>query len=84
MASPHVAGMATLLFNAFPGSTQAQVYNCIVSTATRPVTANPENPNGQRIANGIVDLQAAYNCLRGRAECPTTGLPACVDPRSGE
>lgn len=83
MATPHVAGMATLLFNAFPGATQAQVYNCIVSTATRQAPGNP-TVNGQRINGGIVDLQAAYDCLRGRADCPTTGLPACVDPRSGK
>ena len=64
MAAPHVAGMATLLFNAFPEATQSQVYNCIVSTATRPVRANPNTP-GQFIAGGLVDLEAAYNCMAG-------------------
>jgi hypothetical protein len=75
--------MATLLFNAFPGATQTQVYNCIVNTATRPVRANPGTP-GQRIAGGLVDLEAAYNCMRNNPTCPSTGLPACVDPRSGK
>jgi subtilisin family serine protease len=83
MAAPHVAGMATLLFNAFPGATQAQVYNCIVSTATGAVRPNPGTP-GQFIAGGLVNLQAAYQCMRANPTCPTTGLPACVDPRSGE
>jgi len=83
MAAPHVAGMATLLFNAFPGATQAQVYNCIVSTATGTVRPNPGTP-GQFIAGGLVNLEAAYQCMRANPTCPTIGLPACVDPRSGQ
>ena len=83
MAAPHVAGMATLLFNAFPEASQSQVYNCIVSTATRPVRANPNTP-GQFIAGGLVDLEAAYTCMKNTPTCPSRGLPACVEPRSGK
>lgn len=35
MASPHVAGIATLLFNAFPGATQAQVRSLRHETIAR-------------------------------------------------
>lgn len=82
--SPHVAGMATLLFNAFPGASQATVHDCIVNTATTSVRSNPDNPNRQSIARGLVDLEAAYRCVRGNPTCPSTGLPPCVHPRSGE
>jgi subtilisin family serine protease len=84
MASPHVAGMATLLFNEFPTATAERVHDCIVNTATRPVLPNPNLPPNRPISGGIVDLQAAYQCMLTSVACPTTGLPTCVDATSGE
>lgn len=53
-----------MLFNAFPRASHATVHDCIVSTATLRVQANPDNPNRQSIAGGLADLQAAYSCVR--------------------
>jgi hypothetical protein len=84
MAAPHVAGMATLLFNEFPAAPAERVYDCIVDTATRPVLRNPTITENRPVGGGIVDLQEAYNCMLTSVACPTTGLPSCVDARSGK
>jgi len=84
MAAPHVAGMATLLFNEFTdaAATQAQVHNCIVTRARTRARPNPA-VSGQVIANGVVNLEASFNCMLGDPVCPTTGdLPSCVNGTS--
>ena len=84
MAAPHVSGIATLLFNAFPGATAERVYDCIVNTATRAVKPHPEEPKAKPLGGGIADLKAAYECMNDKPQCPTQGLPACVLKHSGE
>lgn len=60
MQAPHVAGSALLLYNAFPAATNLDVINCLISTATRPVTSSFP---GQTINGGLLDVNAAFDCL---------------------
>jgi Subtilase family len=84
MASPHAAGAATLLRNAFPGATGVQVVRCMVSSADKTVTPNPSvngkiNPEG-----GVLNVQAAYACLHAlfpsNPPSPPTPLPPTPSP----
>jgi hypothetical protein len=61
-----------------------RVYDCIVNTTTRPVLPNPTVAKAKPVNGGILDLQAAYQCMRTSGACPTNGLPPCVNARSGE
>ena len=64
MATPHVAGMATLLFNTFPGVSAARVYDCIINTAKEPVKANPDVDKARLVNGGIANLKAV-SCRNG-------------------
>lgn len=89
-ASPHVAGAALLLRNAFPHATPREVINCLISTASGVPQDNPDPPKPgvpspqQTIAGRILDVQAAWACAAQLPlpTCPVTGLPDCVDPAS--
>jgi hypothetical protein len=66
MATPHVAGAALLLGNAFPAAKGVEIVDCLVATATRAAAATPTN-GAQYINGGIVDVDAAYRCLEAKA-----------------
>jgi subtilisin family serine protease len=57
MATPHVAGLAALLFQKKPDATVDQVEAAILSTAT-PGTEDP-----QRVGHGLVHGPAALEAL---------------------
>jgi len=69
MATPHVAGLAALLFSAKPEATVAEVEAAIVE-ATRPL---PEGADPFRYGHGAVDGPGAYAALTG-AELPAARL----------
>ncbi|WIA10327.1 hypothetical protein OEZ85_010519 [Tetradesmus obliquus] len=85
MASPHVAGAAMLLMNAFPAATGAVVKDCLLSTATDPVRF-VYNPNAN-LGGGILNVQAAYDCVQQAVapplDCTARRIPPCVDAASG-
>lgn len=58
MATPHVAGLAALLFSAKPDATIDEVEEAIVGSCVRPAGADP-----QRIGAGIPDGLAALDAL---------------------
>ncbi|MBI3469702.1 MAG: S8 family serine peptidase [Planctomycetes bacterium] len=58
MATPHVAGVAALLFQAKPGATVAQVEQAIQSTCTPPPNQSP-----LRFGFGLVNPAAAVQAL---------------------
>jgi subtilisin len=58
MATPHVAGLAALLFSAKPDATIDEVEQAIVNSCSRPAGADP-----QRIGAGIPDGMAALDAL---------------------
>jgi len=58
MATPHVAGLAALLFSAKPDATIDEVERAIVNSCTRPAGADPD-----RIGAGIPDGIAALGEL---------------------
>jgi Subtilase family len=84
MASPHAAGAATLLRNAFPGATGAQVVQCMVSSADKTVTPNPSVNGKINPAGGVLNVQAAYACLRAlfpyNPPSPPTPSPPTPSP----
>jgi len=82
-AAAIVSGMATLLTSAFPGTCPDRVYDCIVETATRQPKPHSEH-HSRAFKGGIANLEAAYECMNTKPECPTRGLPVCVEPQSGE
>jgi subtilisin family serine protease len=69
MATPHVAGLAALLFSARPESTVSEIENAIVMSAERLPAEEPV-----RGGRGAVDGAAAYAFLTG-------GSPADLAPR---
>ncbi len=70
MASPHVAGVAALIFSCNPNLTAAQVGDIIRQTA-RPLRDNPGDPvPNDNYGHGCVDAEAAIN----RA-CPAPSRP---------
>ncbi len=73
MASPHVAGVAALLFSCRGSLTAAQVRQAIVETA-RPLRDNPGDavPN-DRYGAGLVDARAALD-----KACPRVSRPIIV------
>lgn len=86
-ASPHVAGSAMLLMNAFPSATGSQVKDCLLSTATDPVKVDPGS--NAVLGGGILNVQAAYDCLAAVAapetpDCTARTVPTCVDASTGE
>ena len=73
-ATPHVAGLAGLLFSAAPAQTNAQVRNLIESTCTKispglyPYATVAGRPNGtwhQEVGYGQINAHAALQALLG-------------------
>jgi len=89
MAAPHVAGAALLLGNAFPRATGGQVRGCLeASGVPRPLGDGagaggggedefPPNEEGF-ISGGLLDVDAAYDCVAERLAGGTTCLPNYV------
>lgn len=93
MASPLVAGLASLLVNLYPALPAATVLGCLVNTALQPVrmTYFSWDPNAT-LGGGIVDAVAAYECAAAAAgqptppgpSCAAQQVPGCVRASSGE
>ncbi|WIA23563.1 hypothetical protein OEZ85_000288 [Tetradesmus obliquus] len=92
MATPHATGSVILLRNAFPQASAKQVVNCLVSSADKTVTPNRYGT----ISGGVLNLLAAYNCMKAIYGDPTGGgggttpidctaqsVPECVLASSG-
>ncbi|WIA44059.1 hypothetical protein OEZ86_010422 [Tetradesmus obliquus] len=92
MATPHATGSVILLRNAFPQASAKQVVNCLVSSADKTVTPNRYGT----IPGGVLNLLAAYNCMKAIFGDPTGGgggttpidctaqsVPECVLASSG-
>jgi subtilisin family serine protease len=84
MASPIVSALAGLILSVNPAMTQAQVRNCIISTAD-----NINSVNGSflgQIGSGRINAQAALQCAQATASvAPTvsfTGSPLSICPGS--
>ena len=88
MAAPFVSGAALLLGNAFPAATAAQVRACLESaSAGRPLAdgsgvplddpdVTPANAGGF-VGGGLLDVDAAYDCVAQRV----AGLTTCPSAR---
>jgi subtilisin family serine protease len=61
MATPHVAGIAALLWSFYPAKTNAEIRTALQTTAQDRGTAGRDNSYGF----GIVQAKAAYNLLGG-------------------
>lgn len=70
MSAPHITGVIALMFQKNPGRTQAQIIQCLTSTARSDGFTGPV-PNTAWGA-GKVDAQAAVNCV------PSPGLGPLV------
>ncbi|WIA12287.1 hypothetical protein OEZ85_012344 [Tetradesmus obliquus] len=88
MSTPHVAGAALLLRNAFPSANNTQVVRCLISGSSQ----QPQFLDAGRVlGGGMLNVRAAYDCLAaemGREEplfdCRTQEqVPPCVDALSG-
>jgi subtilisin len=82
MATPHVAGLAALLYQAKPTATVDEVENAIFSSCTRPSTMPKERAN-----RGIPDAVKAIQFLLGRDLSDLSGsesLPAKGAKRRGK
>ncbi len=82
MASPHVSGVASLMYEANPDLTPVQVRSCLTSTADDMVTPGVDIHSG----HGMVDTPAALRCaheltLSLQAQAP---MPAGVSRLSGD
>lgn len=67
-ATPHVAGVAALLWSHFPACTNNQIRNAILHSATEPPDDSAQNPQGWDIfyGHGNVNAGAAYQLLSDR------------------
>lgn len=68
MATPHVAGVAALLWSHFPECTNNQIRNAMLNSVREPPTSDPQNTPGWDIfyGYGIVDAGAAFELLTTR------------------
>lgn len=80
MASPHVAGAALLLMNAFPTATNTQVRDCLIRTATDPVGYDRLPASGAVIGGGVLDVDAAYTCMQKLSGVDTNAKPQPPGP----
>ena len=58
MASPHVSGVAALMYEANPDLTVPQAYDCIIDTADDMLAAGVDRASG----HGMVNARAAVEC----------------------
>lgn len=84
MASPIVAGLAGLILSVNPAMTQAQVRNCIISTADNINSVNASYLG--QIGSGRINAYAALQCAQATSSvAPTvsfTGSPLSICPGS--
>lgn len=67
-ATPHIAGIAALLWSHFPECTNNQIRNAILHAAIEPPDTSAQNPAGWDIfyGHGNVNAGATYNLLKDR------------------
>jgi subtilisin family serine protease len=75
MASPHVAGVAALLWSFYPSKTNAEVREALQATALDKGTAGRDNTYGF----GIIQAKAAYDYLGGILPPPPPPPPPPAD-----
>lgn len=69
MATPHVSGVAALVWSNFPGKSNADIRNALEATARDLGAAGRDDYYG----HGLVQAKAAYDLLAGGSTCkPTT------------
>lgn len=68
MATPHVAGVAALLWSHFPECTNNQIRNALLHGVREPPTSDPQNAPGWDIfyGYGIVNAGASFELLKTR------------------
>ncbi len=71
MATPHVSGVAALVWSNFPGRTNADIRSALQSTALDRGAAGKDNAYGY----GIVQAKAAADALAGGSPPPTNAPP---------
>lgn len=74
MATPMVAGLCGLLLSKSPTATPTQILNCL-KTTSMPLGAGS---NQIMAGSGVVDAQAALNCIAGSATTPYANFSANV------
>jgi subtilisin family serine protease len=72
MATPHVSGVAALLWSFYPTKTNAEIRNALQETALDKGTAGRDNTYGY----GIVQAKVAYDYLAGILPPPPPPPPA--------
>uniref|UniRef100_A0A383VUC4 Peptidase S8/S53 domain-containing protein n=1 Tax=Tetradesmus obliquus TaxID=3088 RepID=A0A383VUC4_TETOB len=81
VAAPHVAGVATLIRNAFPDASARQVVSCLISSATAPVKPAVNDPTSAKtIGGGILDAAAAFACVQAMHPEDAGYPPASPNP----
>jgi len=80
MATPHVAGVAALVWSHFPNCTNSQIRNALLKSARRPTAMGAANCD-VKYGHGIVDGQATYENLIAFG-C-AFGLEHNPDPKGG-
>ncbi|MBI5481088.1 MAG: S8 family serine peptidase [Deltaproteobacteria bacterium] len=70
MATPHVSGVAALIWSYFPTRINQQVRDALERTAKDLGTAGRDNYYG----NGLVQAKAAYDYLASPPVCKAAGL----------
>lgn len=78
MATPHVAGVAALVWGYFPDCTAPQIRNALVKTAKDKGTPGCDDQFGF----GIVDAKAAYDLL-ATSGCSASGSSDALNPIGG-
>ena len=71
MATPHVSGVAALVWSFYPSKTNAEIRDALQKTALDKGTAGRDNSYGY----GIVQAKAAYDFLGGIAPPPPPPPP---------
>lgn len=75
MASPHVSGVAALMYEANPDLTPDQVESCILGTATDVLAPGVDRDSG----HGMVDTRDAVACAHALT-LARAGAPSAVPP----
>jgi len=74
MATPMVAGLCGLLLSKNPSATPAQIESCLKTTSQPLGSGSHTIMSG----SGVVDAQAALNCIAGSTTSPTANFSANV------
>ncbi|HUP46277.1 MAG TPA: S8 family serine peptidase [Thermoanaerobaculia bacterium] len=76
MATPHVSGVAALVWSNFPGKSNAEIRSALQQTAQDLGAAGRDTSYGY----GLVQAKAAYDLLAGGSTCtPTTEICDGID-----